>query len=418
MKKTICTLLFLLLALPVFAAQETVLFAGKTAAQSQIVVAPWGGGNGTESTEVFLFGGHSLKLTTLDLYQGARVTFNTPVSLTPDVAGSVFQITLRRGAPVLHYDPRLLPGATTATTAAPGGEGNPGGMNFPSGMNNPGGMNFPGGYLGQGGFGPSGGGQGTYGSGGFSSGGQGGYPGGGRRRGNRSNGGERVADAPVSIPLVENLRFLFTLADGRQADILRSFPQTADGSLGEGWYSIGVPLSLLKFSGGNTAAPQSNVLQSVTVGGDQFGVFYVGRLRLATDTAPLTASIEGLETAAPGQPITLRAKLDDTMSALKYDWNFDGGTADAANGATVTPEFATAGHDYTVTLTVTDVDGIKKPAQATKKIHISEEIQQNFGIQDPRMGDPRMQDPRLRRPLTRDPRMQVPRMMGGSPEHE
>ena len=406
MKKTIFALLFLLLTLPVFAVPETVLFAGKTAAQSQITVAPWGGGSGTESTEVFLFGGHSLKLTTLDLYQGARVTFNAPVALTPDVAGSVFQITLRRGAPVLHYDPRLLLDAATATTAAPSGPANPGSMNF------------PGGYPGQGAFGP----------GGFSGGGQGGYPGGGRRRGNRSYGGVQVADAPISIPLVENLRFLFTLADGRQADILRPYPQSADGTLGEGWYSIAVPVSLLKFSGGNAAATQSNVLQSVTVGGDQFGVFYIGRLRLATDTAPLTVSIEGQDTAAPGQPITLRAKLGDTLSALKYDWNFDGGTADPATGAVVTPEFATAGHDYTVTLTVTDLDGIKKAAQATKKIHISEEMQQNPGMRDPRMQDPRMrdprmqdprmQDPRMQDPRMQDPRMQDPRMQGDSPEQQ
>ena len=411
MKKTIFALLFLLLTLPVFAVPETVLFAGKTAAQSQITVAPWGGGSGTESTEVFLFGGHSLKLTTLDLYQGARVTFNAPVSLTPDVAGSVFQITLRRGAPVLHYDPRLLPDAAAATTAAPTGSANPGGMNF------------PGGYPGPGAFGPSGGGQSAYGPGGFSGGGQGGYPSGGRRRGNRSYGGGRTADAPISIPLVENLRFLFTLADGRQADILRPYPQAADGTLGEGWYSIAVPLSLLKFSGGTAAAPQSNVLQSVTVGGDQFGVFYIGRLRLATDTAPLTVSIEGLQTAAPGQPVTLRAKLDDSLSALKYDWNFDGGTADSTTGVVVTPEFATAGHDYTVTLTVTDQDGIKKAAQATKKIHISEEMQQNPGMRDPRMQDPRMQDPRMRDPRMQDPRMQDPRMQdprmqGDSPEQQ
>ena len=428
MKKTIFALLFLLLTLPVFAVPETVLFAGKTAAQSQITVAPWGGGSGTESTEVFLFGGHSLKLTTLDLYQGARVTFNAPVALTPDVAGSVFQITLRRGAPVLHYDPRLLPDAAAATTAAPGGLALPGGMNSSSSMNNPGSMGFPGGYPGQGAFGPNGGGQGAFGPGGFSGGGQGGYPGGGRRRGNRSYGGGRVADAPISIPQVENLRFLFTLADGRQADILRPYPQAADGTLGEGWYSIVVPLSLLKFSGGNAAASQSNVLQSVTVGGDQFGVFYIGRLRLATDTAPLTVSIEGQETAAPDQPITLRAKLDDTLSALKYDWNFDGGTADPATGAVVTPEFATAGHDYTVTLTVTDLDGIKKAAQATKKIHISEEMQQNPGMRDPRMQDPRMQDPRMRDPRMQDPRMQDPRMQdprmqdprmqGDSPEQQ
>ena len=419
MKKTIFALLFLLLTLPLFAAPETVLFAGKSAAQSQLTVSPWGGGNGTESTEVFLFGGHSLKLTTLDLYQGARVSFAAPVPLATDDPGRVFQITLRRGAPTLHYDPRTLPGAVTAAPASSSGTNYPGGTGY-TGMGQGG---FGPGGGGQSAYGPMGGGQSAYGRGGYSGGGPGGYPGAGRRRGNRSNGVTRGAEAPVTIPQVENLRLMFTLADGRQADILRPFPQTADGSLGEGWYSIAVPLSLLKFSGGSATTPQTNTLQSVTVGGDQFGVFYIGRLRLATDTAPLTVSIEGLETAAPEQPVTLRAKVDGGLSALKYDWNFDGGTADQATGSTVTPEFTTAGHDYTVTLTVTDQDGLKKAATATKKIHISEELQQNPQMQDPRMRDPRMQDPRMRDPRMQDPRMQDPRMMdprmqGGSPEQE
>jgi len=227
----------------------------------------------------------------------------------------------------------------------------------------------------------------------------------------------------VIIPQVENLRLLFTLADGRQADILRPIPTTPDDSVGGGWYSIAVPLSLLKFSGGSATTPSAGVLQSVTVGGDQFGVFFVGRLRLATDAAPLTVSIEGAETAAPDQPVSLRAKIDGGLSALKYEWSFDGGTADQATGTTVTPVFPTADHDYTVTLTVTDVDGLKKTVQATKKIHTSEDVQRNPQMQDPRMRDPRMMDPRMRDPRMQDPRMMDPRMMdprmqGGAPEQE
>lgn len=398
MKKTIFALLFLLLTLPALAAPETLLFAGKTAAQSQLTVSSWGGGSGAESTEVFLFGGHSLKLTTLDLYQGARVAFTSPVALTPGDPGRVFQITLRRGAPTLHYDPRTLPGAATAPPA-PSGTGYPGG-GYPGAM--------PGGF-GMGGFGP----------GGYPGGNSSGYPGGGRRRrGNRAIGGTGGVDAPVIIPQVENLRLLFTLADGRQADILRPIPTTPDDSVGGGWYSIGVPLSLLNFSGGTATASSTGTLQSITVGGDQFGVFFVGRLRLATDTAPLTVSIEGRETTAPDQPVTLRAKIDGGLSALKYEWSFDGGTADQATGTTVTPVFPTANHDYTVTLTVTDVDGLKKTAQATKKIHTSEDVQRNPQMQDPRMRDPRMMDPRMMDPRMTDPRTMDPRMQGGAPGQE
>ena len=386
MKKTIFALVFLLAALPVLAAPDMTLYAGKSLAQSQLSVSPWGGGSGTDSTDVFLFGGHSLKVTTLDLYQGARMAFSSPVPLAPGDAGRTFQLTLRRGAPTLHYDPRTLPGAATAPAVNPAAS--QGGTSY-GGMMPPG-MGYPNGYQGMG-------------QTGYPGVGQTGNSGRGRHR-RRNNGVDGTAmtgeiPAPVTIPQVENLRLLFTLADGRQADILRAIPLTADDSVGEEWYSVAVPLSLLKFPGGGTAA-----LQSVTVGGDQFGVFYVGRLRLATDTAPLTASIEGLESAASDQPLTLRAKVDGGLSALKYSWNFDGGSAEQAFGMEATTQFPTAGRDYTVTLTVSDLDGLKRSVQATKKIHILEELPQNTQMQDPRMRGPQMQDPRLQ-----DPRMQDPR---------
>ena len=54
-----------------------------------------------------------------------------------------------------------------------------------------------------------------------------------------------------------------------------------DPVAGEGWYSVNVPLSALKFGAGG-----SQMLQSVTVAGDQFGVFYIGRMQLAPNVAP------------------------------------------------------------------------------------------------------------------------------------
>ncbi len=340
MTKIFLALLLTVLCASAFAAPETTLYAGKAAAQSDLSVAAWGAGSGQDSTDVYLFGGHSLKITTLDLYQGARISFNTPVPLDAGESGRTFQLTFRRGAPTLHYDPRTLPGAESpagagaASSAASGGNGE-GAM--PSGM---GSSNYPG--------------QGS------------------RRRGRRrpNPDGTATVDAgpPVTIPQIENLHLLFTLADGRQADILRPVPETSDDTVGEGWYSVSVPLSALKFPGG---AP--GTLQSVTIGGDQFGIFYVGRMRLATDTAPIAVSIDGLETAAPGEPVTLRAKADGGLSALQYSWNFDGGTAEQASGQETTTQFPTAGRDYTVTLTVSDLDGIKKSVQATKKIHVTED---------------------------------------------
>ncbi len=362
----------LLAASSAFAAPETLLYDGKAAATAGLSVAAWGAGSGQDSAEVYLFGGHSLKVTTLDLYQGAHLAFAAPIPLNSDEAGRVFQITIRRGAPTLHYDPRTLPGAETTpdpNSAAPGG--GPGSA-YPGGQY-PGGQ-YPGGQY------PGGSPGGQY-PGAQYPGGQTNYPGqypGGRGRRNRRrqpdgttpDGQTAPEDAGgrASIPLVTKLHLIFTLADGRQADVLRPIPEVSDPTVGEGWYSVSVPLSTLKLPAGSQSG-----LKSVTIGGDQFGVFYIGRMRLATDTAPITASIDGPETASPDVPVTLRAKVDGGLSALKYSWNFGSATAASpTKGLTATPTFSTAGVDETVTLTVSDLDGIKQPVTATKKIHVAD----------------------------------------------
>lgn len=269
------------------AAPEVPIYDGRTLAQDTLTVGNWGGGSAAESTDLFLFGGHSLKVTTLDPYQGARITLLTPAALTG--SGRMFQLTLQRGPVTLHYDPQTVPGAVQTpqdtTGGYPGGgrrRGGGGGFGGPGGPG--GGFGGPGGpgggYGGGGGYsgpgGPGGPGGGYGGPGGF---GAGQYNGRGGRGGGRY-GGRGGQPAPL-IPLISNLRFEFTLTDGRKADILEPIPTVADAVAGEGWYSVNVPLSALKFGSGG---PQ--MLQSVTVAGDQFGVFYIGQMQLAPFVAP------------------------------------------------------------------------------------------------------------------------------------
>jgi hypothetical protein len=272
MKKTLWTSAFLAsaaalgfcvvgIAAPPPAAPDVVVYDGRSLAQDNLTVGDWGGGTVQDSTELFLVGGHSLKVTTLDLYQGAEINFNTPVALSG--SSRMFQVTVQRGAVTLHYDPLTVPGAfpTNTQQSSPGGYPGGGGGRGRRG----GGFGGPGG-----GFGGPGGGFGGPG-GGF----------GGRGRGGRGGrGGNRGGTPPPLIPLITKLRLEFTLADGRKADILQSIPTTTDPVAGAGWYSVNVPLSSLKFAAGGNA-----MLRSVTVTGDQFGVFFIGRMQVAALSA-------------------------------------------------------------------------------------------------------------------------------------
>ena len=70
-------------------------------------------------------------------------------------------------------------------------------------------------------------------------------------------------------------------------------------------------------------------------------------------------------------PVVFHGTGDGGASALRYTWNFgaSGTTAEEAEGQTVQTQYDTAG-DYTVTLTVSDLDGIKKPATSTLAVHV------------------------------------------------
>ena len=311
------------------AASESTLYDGKATSPATLSISNWGGGSGQDSTETYIFGGHSLKVTTLDLFQGAQITFPTPISLVGD--NRVFQMTLRRGGATLHYDPRT-------TSTLPPGEASNGTFGQPTG-----------------GFGNASQGQGR---------GQGRN---GRRRGQRNRGGGQ-AEAPV-IPAVANLRLSFTFADGRQSDILRPMPDASDALAGEGWYSVNVPVSALKLGSGATP-----LLKSVTVGGDHYGVFFVGRIKLGTDTPTLAITIDAPDSVLPGQPVTLTTKGSSGFSALKYTWDVDASddTPDQLTGETVTTRYFEGGQDHTITLTVTDLDGLKTPVTVTKVIHVKE----------------------------------------------
>jgi len=316
MQKTLFSSLLALSLSAVFgvahAASEVPLYDGKTLSQDNIAVGDWGGGTASESTELFLFGGHSVKVTTLDPYQGAKITLLKPAAL----AGTdrMFQLTLQRGPVTLHYDPQTVPGAVpTGPTTAPGGYpgggypgGPPGGYpgggypggppgGYPGGP--PGGFGNPGGYPGGGGFGGPGGYRGAGGYlGGGAVGGRGQRRGGGNRIGGR--GGRSGVAAPL-IPLISKLRLQFTLADGRKADIVESIPTVADTVAGDGWYSVNVPISALKFGPGGAA-----MLQSITVGGDNYGVFFIGRMQLAPLAAPPAEPTKPAadDNAAPDNP--------------------------------------------------------------------------------------------------------------------
>ncbi len=112
----------------------------------------------------------------------------------------------------------------------------------------------------------------------------------------------------------------------------------------------------------------------MTIGGDQYGVFYIGRMKLASKTTAPSLKIDGPDKIAPGQPLTLNVKGDTDLDSFKYTWDFNSGDGqpDTAIGTIATTRYYTPNQDVTVTLTATDLDGVNAPVKVTKSIHVTE----------------------------------------------
>lgn len=289
---------------------DLVLYNGAAAQTAGLAVAAWGGGSAEDSAAISFAGGHSLKVTTLDPYQGARLTFNTPVDVgnAGDDKARMFLFTLR----LTKVDRTFAPPAPTDDNGPQSGGGRGGG------------------------------------GGGF---------------GGRFGGAPRTVSG---ISTLKTVHLVFTLANGAQADTVRPMP---DAGGAEQWVNVAVPLAALSFSPAASESP----LQSVAVAGDDFAVFYVGQIKLIHDNTAITCYAGDRQDVTPRQPVTLHGSASGGASALQYVWDFDDkdGVSAQAYGSDITTQYLKSG-DYKATLTVSDVDGLKKPATATVTVHVGQ----------------------------------------------
>ncbi len=312
-------------------ADDLLIYNGQALPQSNVSLSVWGGGSVEDNAEVSYSKGHSLKITTLDPYQGAKISLQTPVNLgSPADPQRVIIFMLRLTADTRSF----RTGSATPESGRPRmimaqfPQGMPPG-NFPPGMMPPGMLDNPG-----------------------------------------------FAPAPQAAPLppqtLSAVHLIFTRADGSQADVVRPYPdlsQTDAGAGSEQWIPISVPLAALHFAAGAADSP----LQSIIIAGNDYAVLYLGQIRLTRDTTPITCFAGANQTVSAGEGVALRGTADGGASSLKYSWDFDAsdGITEQANGLSVTTQYLKP-KDYTATLTVSDIDGLKKPAVSTVTIHVQQ----------------------------------------------
>lgn len=324
--KTATLTLALAVSLP--AAAQELYTSTRTTADQSISLKGWGNGRVAEADEVAYEGTSSLRFSSRNFFQGGILQFGNPVNLSAPFADR---------ANLLHFTFNI-PGATGTTL----GGGRPGG--FPGG---PGGGPPAGGPGRQGGGGQGGGGLGELG-------GPGGFPGG-------PGGAQSSNQAPL-----EKVRFVITTTDGLKSEAYLDMTTPAIGE--RGWFSVGIPLQSI-----NGFERTNKIIQSIAISGDAVATYYLGGLKILSDTTPVYAEPNTRDlNLAFGDEITFAAAGSAGATPVKFLWDFDsrdGITADA-EGQTVTHRFRTPG-EFEVTLTAVDIYGIKQPYSTKIKVVVN-----------------------------------------------
>lgn len=316
-------------ALASLLAAQTLYTPTRSAKDQGISFTSWGSGTIAETDETAFEGTTSIRVSSRNYFQGGIFTFATPVDLKSayESKDNLLSFTLR------------LP---EATPQAGGGGGNLGGGSPGKGLG--------GGNKGGGG-GDDLGGAGTSGRGG----------------GGSVAGGGGAKTTLSSSKSLESLRVVVTTTDGLKSETFLDLrAKLADQ---RGWVKSGIPLQAIAGLGRT-----NKIVQSVALAGDATATFYLGEAVITSDTTPLSAEIEGeaYMNLALGDERTLTAGGYGGSSPLKFEWDFDDkdGIQVDATGQSIKRKFRKDGK-YKITLTVSDVYGLKKPATATIEVEVN-----------------------------------------------
>jgi hypothetical protein len=169
---------------------------------------------------------------------------------------------------------------------------------------------------------------------------------------------------PYTVPKVGKIRFVFASEDGTTTSIEEP---TGQLDADDNWVRIAVPLVKLHLPDGTKDFSMNRLL----VFSDLASTFYLGEMKLVFDSAPIKVDSIGSQTVAVQDNVFIVAETEGGISNLKYSWDFDSsnGIQEEQTGK-VARYVYTRGGDFTVTLTVSDVDGLKKPVQVTGTISV------------------------------------------------
>jgi hypothetical protein len=139
------------------------------------------------------------------------------------------------------------------------------------------------------------------------------------------------------------------------------------------WVRVAIPLASFK----TQRRLESYRLKELRIFGDSPDTFYVGEIRTLSDNDPISIDPLDEQVVAVGDRVEFTGHADAGVSALRYSWDFD--ASDGIQEDAVGPKGhfnyrkpSPEGKPYVVTLTVTDLAGVKQPARLTTTVEVIE----------------------------------------------
>ncbi len=171
---------------------------------------------------------------------------------------------------------------------------------------------------------------------------------------------------PYWKPKANKIRFVFVSDTGATVEVAEP---TGAIDPDDNWMRLAVPMSKLK---GKEDAKEFRV-KRLMIFADTPVTFYLGSMKLVTDTEPIKVDPIDPRTVAIMDPQYFVASAKGGVSSLTYSWDYDNSNGIQSECADrIAKTVYTKGGDYTVTLTVSDADGIKAPVTVTTVITVTD----------------------------------------------
>ncbi|MCX8052767.1 MAG: PKD domain-containing protein [Armatimonadetes bacterium] len=171
---------------------------------------------------------------------------------------------------------------------------------------------------------------------------------------------------PYTVPKASLVRFVFISDDGKSLAVEQpTNPLDPD----DNWCRIAVPLVKFKAVG----ELRQFKLKRLLIFTDTATTLYLGEIKLVTDTTPIKVDPLPSQVVIVYDEVLFPAKATGGVCSLKYSWDYDAsnGIQEETTGPVGRYTYIRGG-EFTVTLTVSDVDGIKQPVTVTTTVSVND----------------------------------------------